>query len=131
MIELKIVTPHGIYLNQSVKSIHLASTEGQMTILPNHMPVVAAIVPCRLVLVNDEGNTMTFALSQGFCQFKSNKAQILCDAIEGKAEIDIERAKRSMQRAKERLEKKDSNSNMKRAQLSLERAINRINVYND
>ena len=56
---------------------------------------------------------------------------ILADAIEGKKDIDLERAKKSMERAKERLEQKDSNTNLKRAQLSLERAINRIHVYGE
>ena len=36
-----------------------------------------------------------------------------------------------MERAKELLENKDSNTNLKRAQLSLERAINRIHVYGE
>ena len=54
---------------------------------------------------------------------------ILCDAIEGKNEIDIQRAKAAYQRAQQRLEKKDVNTNMKRASLALEKAINRIHVY--
>ena len=61
----------------------------------------------------------------------TNEGMILADAIEGKKDIDLERAKKSMERAKERLEKKDSDTNLKRAQLSLERAINRIHVYGE
>ena len=42
---------------------------------------------------------------------------------------DIERAKQAAKRAQDRLDKKDPNTNMKRAQLALARAINRISVY--
>ena len=60
---------------------------------------------------------------------EDNKAMILTDAIEGKTEIDLERAKRAYERARARIEKKDEVTNLKRAQLALERAVNRINVY--
>lgn len=125
MIHIEIVTPSGLYLEKDVKSVHVKSVEGEMTILPNHMPIVASLVPCRLILNQDE----IFAISGGFIHFSENKALLLTDAIEGKSEIDLERAKRAYKRARERLEKKDSNTNMKRAELSLARAINRIHVY--
>ena len=113
MIAFKVVTPKGEYLKQEVKSIHVKTVVGETTILPNHMPIFASLVPCKLV------------------QFNKNEGMILADAIEGKKDIDLERAKKSMERAKERLEKKDSDTNLKRAQLSLERAINRIHVYGE
>ena len=101
------------------------------TILPNHMPIFASLVPCKLVLKNENDEEEVYAISGGFLQFNKNEGMILADAIEGKKDIDLERAKKSMERAKERLEKKDSNTNLKRAQLSLERAINRIHVYGE
>ena len=60
---------------------------------------------------------------------KDDQMNILTDAIEGQEEIDVERAKRAMERAQRRLEKKDSKTNLKRAQIALAKAINRINVY--
>ena len=105
MIAFKVVTPKGEYLKQEVKSIH--------------------------VLKNENDEEEIFAISGGFLQFNKNEGMILADAIEGKKDIDLERAKKSMERAKARLEKKDSDTNLKRAQLSLERAINRIHVYGE
>ena len=125
MIAFKVVTPKGEYLKQEVKSIHVKTVVGETTILPNHMPIFASLVPCKLVLKNENDEEEIYAISGGFLQFNKNEGMILADAIEGKKDIDLERAKKSMERAKERLEKKDSNTNLKRAQLSLERAINR------
>ena len=39
MITIRVVTPHGEYLKQEVKSLHVKSVEGEMTILPKHMPI--------------------------------------------------------------------------------------------
>lgn len=129
MISVKIVTPQGKYKELQVKSIHLKSVEGEMTILSNHMPIFAALVPCRLVLTDDNDQRLEFAISGGFCHFEQNKSLILTDAIEGKGDIDLNRAKKAYERARARLEKRDDATNLKRAQLALQRAINRINVY--
>ena len=53
MIAFKVVTPKGEYLKQEVKSIHVKTVVGETTILPNHMPIFASLVPCKLVLNND------------------------------------------------------------------------------
>lgn len=131
MITFKVVTPKGEYLNQELKSIHVKTVIGETTILPNHMPIFASLVPCKMILKDVQDQEQIYALSGGFLQFDKNQGMILADAIEGKEDIDIERAKQSMKRAKDRIEKKDSKTNMKRAELSLERAINRIHVYGD
>ncbi|MEY8256422.1 ATP synthase F1 subunit epsilon [Erysipelotrichaceae bacterium 66-17] len=129
MITIRVVTPHGEYLKQEVKSVHVKSVEGEMTILPKHMPIVAALVPCRLKLKDAEDKDLEYAISGGFLQFGNDEAIILTDAIEGKNEIDLERAKRAYARARERLDKKDEGTNLKRAELSLQKAINRISVH--
>ena len=106
MIAFKVVTPKGEYLKQEVKSIHVKTVVGETTILPNHMPIFASLVPCKLVLKNENDEEEIFAISGGFLQFNKNEGMILADAIEGKKDIDLERAKKSMERAKARLEKK-------------------------
>lgn len=125
MIHIKIVTPKGLYMDRDVASVHMKTVEGEMTILPNHTPVFAALVPCPLLLA--EGSE--FALAGGFLKFEKDDCLLLTDAIEGKEEIDINRARSAYQRAQERLEKRDPQTNMKRAGLALARAINRISVY--
>ncbi len=121
MIELKVVTPRGVYTDLDCQSVHLKSSEGEL-------PIITDVVPCRLVVKTEGGDTLEYAMSTGFMQFADDKMLILADAIEGKGEIDLERAQAAYKRARERLEKKDSHTNMKRAELSLQRAINRIHV---
>ena len=131
MIHCKIVTPLGVYRDVMVKNIQCTSVEGEMTILPNHMPVFISLKSSPLKFLNEFDKKKEYAVAGGFLYFENNEALFLVDAIEGKGDIDIERARRAYRRARERLEKRDSTTNMKRAELALVRAINRIHVYDD
>lgn len=128
MISLKVVTPRGVYMEKDVNSIHAKSTEGEFTLFTNHMPAVLALVPCRLAVTTENGESLDYAISGGFLQFADKKAILLTDAIEGRSEINIERAKAAYERARARLEKRDTTTNMKRSELALKRAINRLHV---
>lgn len=128
MIELKVVTPRGRYLVEEVQSIHAKSVQGEFTLLPNHMPVVMALVPCRLHLVAKDGQAQDYAISGGILHFDENRASLLTDAIEGRAEIDIPRAQAAYRRARKRMEKQSDQAEMRKAELALQRAINRLHV---
>lgn len=130
MIELKVVTPKGHYLDETVKSIHAKSVMGEFTLLPNHMPIVMSLVPCRLTLTMANDSKEEYAISGGILHFDENKADLLTDAFEGKAEIDIPRAQAAYQRARARIDKHDDLTNMRRAELAMQRAINRLSITN-
>lgn len=128
MIKLRVVTPNGRYLEETVSSIHAKSVLGEFTILPNHVPVVFALVPCKLVIHVASGQEQVYAISGGILQFYGDEARLLTDAIEGKAEIDIPRAKAALERARKRMEKQGDLDQMRRAELAMQRAINRLSV---
>ena len=129
MIALRIVTPKGEYINREVKSIHLKTIAGDMTILMNHIPVFVNIVPCKLVLTSPDDKKTDYALAGGFLHFENNEALLLTDAIEGKEEIDLERARRAKERAEKRLSSKSGDIDILCAEIALRKAINRIHVY--
>lgn len=128
MIKLRVVTPNGRYLEETVSSIHAKSVLGEFTILPNHVPVVFSLVPCKLVIHVASGQEQVYAISGGILQFDGDEARLLTDAIEGKAEIDIPRAKAALERARKRMEKQGDLDQMRRAELAMQRAINRLSV---
>lgn len=128
MIHVKIVTPRGHYKELDASLINIVSTAGQLGILSNHMPLVTMLKISEMSLVTESGREY-FAVSGGLFYFEDNKATILCDAIESKDEIDIERAVKAKERAEKRLALKDENISLRRAEVALQRAINRIEVY--
>jgi len=128
MIHIKIITPLGLYTECDVEAVHVKTVEGEMTLLPHHTPLVAMLVTCKLQLM-EHGEYKDYALAGGMLHMLNDQVNILTDAIEGREEIDIERANRAKERAQRRLAKKDSKTNIKRAEIALAKAINRINVY--
>lgn len=130
MIKIKIITPTGLYKEDEVGAVHVRTVVGETTILPNHMPMVAMLVTSKCSLLEDNGYK-DYAMAGGLLQFSNNEMRILTDAIEGREEIDIERARKAKERAEARLAKLEHNMNMKRAEVALAKAINRIHVYGD
>lgn len=124
MIEVRMVTPNGLYKKTTAKIISAISEDGQRGILPSHMPLVMTLKISRLEM--EEEKREVYAVAGGMLYFKDDRCTILSPAIENKTEIDLDRANDSKKRAMERLENK--NGDLKRAELSLKRALNRINV---
>ena len=127
VIHLRVVTPEGIYKEFDTPYLNFQSTDGDRGILPNHMPLVTSLRIGKMTC-EEEGKRELYAVAGGLLYFRDNLAEILTDAIERSDEIDEERAKAARQRAEERLKSGSGNIDVKRAQLSLARAMNRLTV---
>ena len=129
MINVRFVTPDGLYKEVEASAINLNTTDGQRGILPNHMPIVLMINISRLETV-ESGQRKQYATGGGMLYFSDNKATILVDSIESQEEIDVSRALEAKKRAEDRIsgKLKEENLDIKRANIALARAINRIEV---
>jgi F-type H+-transporting ATPase subunit epsilon len=127
MFTVRIVTPRGLYRELNTSILNVVSTEGQLGILRNHMPLVAILIISMLTTVEEDGRHR-YAISGGTLYFKDNVATIMTDAVERSDEIDIERAQRAKQRAEERIKTVAEEQDLIRAQIALQRALNRINT---
>lgn len=127
MMEVKIITPTGLYKKCQAIQINARSVEGEFGLLSNHMPMVAMLEISKLEIV-DENNSKEYAISGGMLHFANNEVRILTDAIEGEEEIDLARAEKAKARAEKRLASHETEVNMRRAEVALRKAINRMNV---
>ncbi|MBS3991635.1 MAG: ATP synthase F1 subunit epsilon [Erysipelothrix sp.] len=125
MFKVQVITPLGDNKTIETNILNVRTSNGDIGILANHMPIVAMLQISMMSTIESDGRHR-YALAGGVLYFANNVATILTDAIERSDEIDIERA----QRAKDRAEKaiKDPNSDIKKAEVSLKRALNRIDV---
>lgn len=126
-IHCRIITPQGVYKEMDVNIINIDTTEGQQGILPNHLPIVT-MLKIGKITTDENGSRQEYAIAGGLFYFRDNKAEVLTDAIENKEEIDVDRAKRAKERAKQRIDSNNSNIDLQRAQIDLEKAINRLRV---
>ena len=132
MINLRIITPTGTYLVQSVEYLEVRAPHSVLGILPGHAPLISTILIAPLkTKVN--GVTYYYAAGEGVINVRKDETVVLVNSIERVDEIDINRAIEAKRRAEENLEraKDDNDIDIARAQSAVSRALNRINVYNE
>ena len=106
---LSIVTPEHILFEEEVESIIVPGALGYLGVLANHAPLITPIEPGRLTVRKSSSTEIIMAISGGFLEVSHNKATVLADAVEYADEIDLERAKQSLERVRERLKEKPEN----------------------
>lgn len=126
-IRVDIVTPDRLAYSGDVNMVIARATDGDLGILPRHVPLIAALDTWPLRLLIDETEHQV-SLCGGFIEVQPEKITILAGCAELPEEIDVERAEAAKQRAEERLAAKSGDIDMVRAQASLTRAVVRLQV---
>lgn len=127
-IKVSVVTPNGPVHESDVEMVSTKAETGELGILPGHIPMVAPLQVGAVRLIKD-GKTEYVAVSGGFLEVRSTEVTILAQAAEHSVDIDVDRAMRAKERAEKRLqEKQQEHVDFRRAELSLQRALNRISV---
>ncbi|HEJ83440.1 MAG TPA: F0F1 ATP synthase subunit epsilon [Desulfobacteraceae bacterium] len=128
-LQLEVVTPEKVLVSQEVEMVVAPGSLGEFGILEGHVPFLSGIIPGEL-RYSSGGRTERFVVTSGFAEVSNNQVSILVDAAERAAEIDVERARKAMERAKERLarERKTGDVDFLRAEAALKRAIVRMRI---
>lgn len=127
-MELKIITPERIVLEtDDVRHLLLPAENGQLGILPRHMPMVCSLQIGHM-RVDMPDKSIELATSGGFAEVLNDRITVLADTAERAGEIDVERAREARHRAEQRLRKREEHVDLARAQAALSRAVNRLHV---
>jgi len=129
MYLLTIVTPEKIFYEGEVASLIAPGSEGYLGVLTNHAPLITGLVPGKLTVKDENNQEVNFAISGGFMEVFKNQVTILADSIEFVKDIDIERAEKALERARQRLRSKEKDIDIPRAIAAMKRAENRIYLY--
>ena len=129
MIEFSITTPERVLLTESVSSVSLPTSMGEITILPNHIPLVANLVPGE-IRYKKNSETNFFSVSGGFIEVKKgNRVVVLADTAEFGHEIDSDRAEKARENAKKIMSKvKKDETTFADAAAILEKNLVRLRV---
>ena len=130
--KVTIITPDGtVYDNDNATMIIMNTSGGQMGIMANHVPLIAALEISTVRIKHDEGTAEVAAVNGGIIQFDGHQALIAADSAEMPEEIDIQRAEEAKKRSESEIEKAKREHNqddLARAEVHLKRAINRLNT---
>ncbi|MCR4792868.1 MAG: ATP synthase F1 subunit epsilon [Lachnospiraceae bacterium] len=127
--KVRIVTPERVFYEGEADMVEMNTTEGQIGCYPGHIPLTVIVKP-GVLSIHDNGEIKTAALHAGFAEILPDSFNILAETVEWKDEIDEERARAAMERAKKRLESKTDVDDLERSryETALQRAITRIDA---
>jgi F-type H+-transporting ATPase subunit epsilon len=122
-----VVTPERRILSEAVDEVVLPSVEGYMGVLPGHAPLLALLDVGEISYRS--GTRQGFlAVSGGYVEVQRDSVEVLAETCEPAQDIDVARAQSARARAEAELQNRSEESQFKRAELSLKRAISRIQI---
>ncbi len=131
MYNLTIVTPEKIFYEGKVSSLIVPGSEGYLGVLTDHAPLITALVPGKVTVIDSSQKEILMAVSFGFFEVSGNKATLLADSVEFVSDIDVERARASLEQARGLMRDKAGEIDTPRAQKAVLRAKNRLNIASD
>ena len=111
-------------------SLTIPASDGELGILAHHSPMIAAVKPGTLRYQVPGEEPRLAAISPGMVKVENNDVLVLVDSAERPEDIDVVRAQREIDEAKEALLQKKSRQEHQIAQATLARALNRLRVKN-
>jgi len=125
---LEIVTPEKLAYSDTVDSVVLPGSEGELGVLPHHAPLVAMLGIGEL-RIRKGGAEESFAIVGGFLQVRPDKVVVMAETADMSSEIDIEKAQEARREAERALETGYSEgADLSAARAALQQALLRIRV---
>ncbi len=109
MLKLEIVTPEEKVYSEEVDQVSLPTSTGEITVLPQHLPIVTQIVPGELK-VKKNGKEISLVTGGGFAEVTHTTVSVMTDLAQTSEKIDEKAAQEARKRAEEALKQKHTMS---------------------
>ena len=126
-LELEVATPERELVRERVSEVELRGKNGYMGILPGHAPLLGELGIGHLTYVAGR-RRRTLAVHSGFLEVLDDHVRVLADAAERAEEIDLERARAALRRAREAVINPAPGTDSRTALAELDRAQARVEV---
>lgn len=126
-LHVDILTVEGRRFKGDADFIVAPGTEGELGVLPHHVPLLTGLAP-GAVKVRNDGEEQFFFVSGGFLEVRPDAVTVLADAAERADDIDEARAEEARRRAESLLQQKVSDADQAAASAALARAEARLRL---
>jgi F-type H+-transporting ATPase subunit epsilon len=121
--EVEILTPEGEVFNGEVSQVSTRTAGGEIGILANHAPLLAALRPTELRLFTGDSEPKRYAQAHGWLQVFGNHARLLVEEALAPEDLDAGTLKEQLSDAEQRLSDADEGSaEQRRAEKDRDRA---------
>lgn len=125
---LKILASNRNFFEGKCEVLVVPAIDGEFAIMAHHQNMVLATQVGNIRLRDDKGQNYEAVAGIGFVHIANNRVTLLVDTIELPEEIDAERARRAMDRAKEQLRQEQSIQEYHVSTASMARAMIRLKM---
>lgn len=125
---LEIVTLKQKVFSEDVQCVTVPGGLGYLGILAGHAPLCTNVEVGIISIKLEDSADLKMAVGEGFLVVTPKETTLLVDTAEKKEEIDVERARAAMSRARERLSSPSVEIDVDRAEVALKRAIARLKL---
>ena len=123
MIDVEVLTPEGEVFNGEARQVSTRTEVGEIGILANHTPLLAALAPTELRLRLSDSETKTYAQAHGWLQVFGNRARLLLEEAIAPEDLDSGALKEQLADAEQRLsESEEGSAEAARAEKDRDRA---------
>ena len=128
-LHLEIVTPDKVSFQGDVDSVVIPGSEGELGVLPQHIPLMTQIKPGELVITVD-GKKDYLAVGEGFATVGPDRVNILTDMAIEWQHIDESAAEAAIERARATLANRHDlhEEEVASVQASLMKSLAQLNV---
>ena len=127
-LKLEIVTPERQVYSDTVDSVQVPGSEGELGVLPHHAPLVSTLGVGELRFRKD-GTEESFAIVGGFLQVRPDRVVVLAETADLASDIDLEKAQEARREAERALESGfHEGADLSAARAQLQQALLRIRV---
>jgi F-type H+-transporting ATPase subunit epsilon len=121
--EVEVLTPEGEVFSGEVRQVSTRTAVGEIGILANHAPLLAALKPAELRLHLSDSETKTYAQAHGWLQVFGNHARLLIEEAISPEDLDPSSLKEQLSDAEQRFSDAEEGSGARnRAAKDRERA---------
>jgi len=125
---LEIVTLKETAFSEDVECVTVPGGLGYLGILAGHAPLLTNVESGVISIKSAGGTDQKMAVGEGFLVVTPQNTTLLVDTAEKKEDIDVERARAAMGRAREKLASSGDDVDTDRAEAALKRAIARLKL---
>src|SRR6202453_3698465 len=125
--KLEIVTPEKRVVDTTAEEVQIPGKNGYLGVLPGHAPLITELAVGEITF-RSQAKEEHLAVAWGFAEVLPDKVTILAETAERPSEIDVERARKSKERAEQRLTSGDTTVDVDRALNALHKAETRLDV---
>jgi F-type H+-transporting ATPase subunit epsilon len=105
LLHLTLLSIHGTLFDQEISSLSCITSDGEITIMADHMPIVTACQPGHIVIFDNENKKHIFATSGGMIQIHDNHLSLLVEEATHFDNITEETIQRAEEEARRLIEK--------------------------